>query len=470
MLSVMLTLVSAETFTNPLNNDDISGVVDVEWENGGGTPGLFLQSAYGTCSSPGTWGNLYYAEEPDEVSYLWNTPEVDGDYCLRLQIDSTTYNSIDVFVDNTEPDAEFTVTTDVEDRVIFETIAFDAGGSSDTGGSGIANYTWDFDDGETETNAVSTTTHEYLEARTYDVILTVTDNVGNVGTYEDKVVIEDIETENEGEPFEYEAGILGITGPVLNENFDSGFTTLTDCSIVPSSDDIDDVDISISGNDCTIIENPNIPYDERGVHEIVIKATDGITIKYYDVTITVYTWWMPLTKGWNLISIPMMPEDANYKEVLDGIRENLDEVWTYAYDNGEEKNIWHKRATTSTGWSTLNSNNKGNLDKVVPGQGYFLKMDEIDTLKGFGSITPEIGGPLLGVEVTNGWNLIGHYGLNSLNVPIALSSLIVGLTDYYNAVVKSTSQMEKYVGYWMTGKGIETSMSYTPSQDAIDSI
>jgi hypothetical protein len=94
-------------------------------------------------------------------------------------------------------------------------------------------------------------------------------------------------------------------------------------------------------------------------------------------------------------------------------------------------------------------------------------------------MTPSIGGPMLGVEVANGWNLIGHYGLDELSLSKALTSLVDGSNKHYDAVSTEDSigswwsvpSMDKYKGYWMTAKFLPDGETfYTPSQDALDSV
>lgn len=58
-------------------------------------------------------------------------------------------------------------------------VIFDGSGSADTDGS-IVQYTWDFGDGATETSV--TVSHTYQRTGTYDVTLTVTDDIGDSDT------------------------------------------------------------------------------------------------------------------------------------------------------------------------------------------------------------------------------------------------------------------------------------------------
>ena len=66
------------------------------------------------------------------------------------------------------------------------TVSFDASASNDSDGT-IANYAWDFGDGNTGTGV--TTSHTYPIANTYTVNLTVTDNTGLKGTLSKNIIV-----------------------------------------------------------------------------------------------------------------------------------------------------------------------------------------------------------------------------------------------------------------------------------------
>ncbi|MGD0405304.1 MAG: PKD domain-containing protein [Candidatus Bathyarchaeia archaeon] len=65
-------------------------------------------------------------------------------------------------------------------------VSFDASASNDSDGT-IANYAWDFGDGNTGTGV--TTSHTYPIANTYTVNLTVTDNTGLKGTLSKNIIV-----------------------------------------------------------------------------------------------------------------------------------------------------------------------------------------------------------------------------------------------------------------------------------------
>lgn len=84
-------------------------------------------------------------------------------------------------VPNKVPIAKFTA---VQIQQGISNLRFDASTSSDADGT-IANYAWNFGDGETLTGKI--VEHEFKLAGNYTVVLTVTDNAGATGT--DKIII-----------------------------------------------------------------------------------------------------------------------------------------------------------------------------------------------------------------------------------------------------------------------------------------
>ena len=157
----------------------------------------------------------------------------------------------------------------------------------------------------------------------------------------------------------------------------------------------------------------------------------------------------------NLISIPLEPEDTDYKEVLADVKTNLDRIWAYTYDESSRENKWEYRKTTSTGsWSTL-----GSLSDIVPGYGYFIFMKSDDVLYGkertmsadsnIPPVTPSA------VKLANGWNLIGLFGKTSKLIDVALSSLTsLGGEPYWHSVLdmngEKVADLEPGKGYWIS--------------------
>jgi PKD repeat protein len=84
--------------------------------------------------------------------------------------------------------ASFTVSP--SNPVPGQSVAFDGSASTSTGGRTIVEWTWNFGDGDDpETESDPTISHEYGEAGTYLVRLTVTDSAGRTGTTTQTVTV-----------------------------------------------------------------------------------------------------------------------------------------------------------------------------------------------------------------------------------------------------------------------------------------
>ena len=110
-----------------------------------------------------------------------------------------------------------------------------------------------------------------------------------------------------------------------------------------------------------------------------------------------------LNSGWNLISLPLMPEDTSITSLLSSINGNYSIVWEY------------NASDTSDHWKKYDPNAPiGNdLTDMEPGKGYLIMMISNDTLSISGTV-PESTDIYLNTD----WNLIGYNSLNSQ--PVAL--------------------------------------------------
>ncbi|MBE9573571.1 MAG: S8 family serine peptidase, partial [Proteobacteria bacterium] len=114
---------------------------------------------------------------------------------------------------------------------------------------------------------------------------------------------------------------------------------------------------------------------------------------------------LQLCTGWNLISLPLTPEDTNILNVMSSVADNWNSVWSY------EGGIWKRYDLT--GPDFLNT-----LTFMEPGRGYWLHMKSDDTLSISGS-EPRVKS----IPLTAGWNLVGYNSLNSMPTTEAMSSL-----------------------------------------------
>lgn len=444
-----------KTIYSPQEGYYFKDSISIGWEGSFGVASLGYET--GGCVEDFSTTEILQFGIATTGTYDWDTSGLeDGDYCIKIIDSDELFDLVEVTKDSVNPTADIAYTGSLIEG---ETITFDASGSSDGTGSGIETYEWDFADGDTSTGVGPT--HSFT-AGTYDVVLTVTDYAGNWDKDTVELIIAPIDYEED--EISFDAGILGILD--LDESFDTEIDSVT-CTEVGAFPD--GLTLSQSGSECTLVWD-DIPYEDRGVHEISIKAVNGGDPKYYNIEITAYTWMIDLVEGWNLISIPMMPEDTSIDSVFANVYDNIayegagvDTV--FQYDGADEDWDESRRYSDS---SSYYGEFTGSLE-IVPGYGYWVKMENADTLKGYGSMTPEMGGPMLGVDVANGWNLIGHFGLDDLPVADALTSLVLGSTNYYDSV-SVTGNMQTGVGYWMTAKFIpDGETTYTPSQLALNS-
>ena len=171
----------------------------------------------------------------------------------------------------------------------------------------------------------------------------------------------------------------------------------------------------------------------------------------------------------NMFSIPLMPEDSDINEVLgEDISDNAEKIWSY--QEGE----WIYNTPITSGWSSTSSR----IQDIVPGYGYIIFMENDAIAYGNGkSLQAETPSE---VTLTTGWNLIGQYGLNTLDITVSFSSLELGDNYYWNSVLTlsngaltNVSQLEPEKAYWLSIKGIDLDDSddlkyfkYLPSQAA----
>ncbi|HII00387.1 TPA: hypothetical protein HA351_01620, partial [Methanosarcinaceae archaeon] len=109
--------------------------------------------------------------------------------------------------------------------------------------------------------------------------------------------------------------------------------------------------------------------------------------------------------GWNLISIPVTPEDPSISSVLSGISGNYSIVW--AYDAGDASDPWKKYDPSVPFGNDLTDLNSG--------KGYWIMMTSNDILSVTGTLKEN------GFALEPGWNLIGYDSLSSQPIADALA-------------------------------------------------
>jgi len=115
---------------------------------------------------------------------------------------------------------------------------------------------------------------------------------------------------------------------------------------------------------------------------------------------------IPLHTGWNLISIPLVPEDSNIDSVFSSISGNYSVVWT----------------TTSTGGWKSSNQAFGRLTDITVDKGYLIYMTAPDTLviKGTDPASTTI-------DLASGWNLVGYPSQATCSIADVLSGVSYGV-------------------------------------------
>jgi hypothetical protein len=144
-----------------------------------------------------------------------------------------------------------------------------------------------------------------------------------------------------------------------------------------------------------------------------------------------------LVTGWNLISLPLEPFDADIAKVVQGIRDSVEIVYAYtgsayvSYKPGDQSNT---------------------LTKMLPGQGYWVYMSRNATLTITGNEASN------SISLRSGWNLVGYNRTQSLEPAQAVQSI----SGKYSAIYDFDSISNSYRVY---GPGtVNTLTSFEPGR------
>ena len=159
-----------------------------------------------------------------------------------------------------------------------------------------------------------------------------------------------------------------------------------------------------------------------------------------------------LYKGWNLISLPLVPDNADAGDVLADIANELIEAWTY---DGCEDEWTSGKFVPPAAWT-------GDLETMEVERGYWLEMNESATLTvtGYTMMPGNVPPPTL--DVCEGWNLVGYYAIPPDKVIIAKVYFIEVIVSYVVLGFDGASQgwvtvdegdnLYSGKGYWMNAE------------------
>ncbi|MBT9148440.1 MAG: hypothetical protein DDT32_02214 [Syntrophomonadaceae bacterium] len=187
------------------------------------------------------------------------------------------------------------------------------------------------------------------------------------------------------------------------------------------------------------------PVATVGTHEITITGTSATAVETaaFTLTVTLPAFDIHLVPGWNLISLPLIPDDPAIKAVLAGILEDVIRVWHFdAYTKQ-----WHP----FPGIPGLPP-----LTEMVDGKGYWINMKAAATLTVVGTEMPPP--PALPPEypLFKGWN---HIGFKSITQMMAREYLDPAAMKIFLRMwgfeagawfpVKADTYLKPGMGYWL---------------------
>ncbi len=306
----------------------------------------------------------------------------------------------------------------------------------------------------------------FCDEGSYVVEVSVTDDDFGVGSDSLTVIVNNVAPTFDNLP----ASSFGVVGDLFSYDVDA------------SDVGCDTLIYSLSGEpDGMIIDSDTglitwTPTESQdGDYVVTVIVDDGTDSIEANLSIHVFDYAIELSQGWNLISIPLVPEEDNtsINNVFGGeVSSRAEKIWSYSYDTDTDKNVWNYNEPLSDGsrWKAYPSR----IQDIIPGYGYYLLMNEeaINYQNGerYYGISDSGSLPMPPqVELTTGWNLIGHYGMNNVDKTDEVQDLSGGtLTNIaditlLNKDAVSVNQLNPTQGYWAFVTG-QNNLWYAPSE------
>jgi hypothetical protein len=164
---------------------------------------------------------------------------------------------------------------------------------------------------------------------------------------------------------------------------------------------------------------------ENGSHTINASGQDlagnpGAASLGFEGRVIVKSFNIPLATGWNLISLPLIPDNTAVGAILDNIRDNVVRVWTYDVAKGW---TWARYDAGLGMWvGDLTTGVDGN-PRMETGYGYWIYMRGESTLVPRGVVLrdPTYVPPTYYMRA--GWNLLGFHSVAARLVEDALTNI-----------------------------------------------
>ena len=367
-------------------------------------------------------------EGTDPVVALWP----DGAYTITVTatdlIGHTASDSISVTVDNTVPEianalgSPTTVLPATAETFVFTVEPTDAGSGIDTvtidlgelgGGASVSMLDDGVDPDVTADDGVYTVSYDSTGVAdgSHEVTITVTDEMANSLVSDPIIIVSSTDLVKPvitGESITYPVGVVSarLGDPVVIS------ATITDAEgiasvVVTDTEDVVITTAEVIVDDTYTLTIASLTGFETGSHVLTITAADNnaneetatVTL---EVTTEISGLTVDLEEGWNMFSLPLIPDDSSIEVVLADVMENVEIVW--GYKNG----VWSSYLPALPEFSTLT--------EMVDGNGYWVKMTADDTVTVSGVELPGPGILPPVYEVDEGWNLIGFKSVDTMSI------------------------------------------------------
>jgi len=156
---------------------------------------------------------------------------------------------------------------------------------------------------------------------------------------------------------------------------------------------------------------------------------------------------IPLKSGYNLITLPVIPQDTSIESVLSSIISNVQDVWEF--DPSDTNDPWKRYRPGLEDYS--------DLTQMTAGNGYWIKVSSNTTLQ----ITGEPISANTLIYLKQGWNIIGWPYQNSEEIITALSGLVFGVD--YNQVSRFNSTTGAQENF-LNQSGSDDFSNFNPNQ------
>jgi hypothetical protein len=300
---------------------------------------------------------------------------------------------------------------------------------------------------------------------TYALLITATDAVGNTNdTVEIALqVIEDVDAPEISDiSVEYPTGFWSakpgndviISAVVIDD--------LTNVELVT----VDATDIGLGAAEELTLDTVADTYSvtltvgdvDLDTYTLIITASDSAgneATAEVDVVVvgalTAYN--LALVEGWNLFSVPLIPDDAAIEEIFADILDDNLQIRTFVYEDGdltEKRWAWD----ADEGMAVVED-----FTDIADGQGYWVETAAaVDLLTIYGVELPGAPGSPPSYEVYEGWNLIGFKSVDAKKaeeyIGAAVSAIFERMYGYdadgvFYILITLATDLQPGQAYWL---------------------